>query len=81
MNCYDCAITGHHNPAVATCIDCGAGLCLDHAIVASHHLTHVGVINRVEIIEPPARLMYCHTCAAAHDAAAHHHAGRDARAW
>ena len=31
MNCYDCATIGHHNPAVAICIDCGAGMCLDHA--------------------------------------------------
>ena len=71
MNCYDCAITGHQNAAVASCVDCGAGLCIEHAIVAPHHLTRVGVINRIETIEPPARLMYCETCATAHDAVAH----------
>jgi hypothetical protein len=71
MNCYDCAITGH--------IDCGAGLCIDHAIVAQHHLTRVGVINRIETVEPPARLMLCETCAAAHDAAAHRAAPHHSR--
>ena len=70
MNCYDCATTGHHNSAVAICIDCGAGQCLDHAVVAPHNLTRVAVINRRENIEPAARLMYCKTCATAHDAAA-----------
>jgi hypothetical protein len=70
MNCYDCSITGHDTPAVATCIHCGAGLCIEHAIVAPHHLTRPGLINRLETVEPPARLVHCETCAAAHDAAA-----------
>ncbi len=78
MNCYDCATTGHDNTAVATCVDCGAGLCIEHAVVAPHHLTRVAVINRVETIEPAARVMYCETCAAAHNAVDHHRAHRQA---
>ena len=72
MNCYDCATNGDCNPAVATCIDCGAGLCLEHAVVLPHHLTRVEIINRRVDVEPPARLMYCDTCATAHDAVIHH---------
>jgi hypothetical protein len=80
MNCYDCAIIGRDNPAVATCIGCGAGLCREHVVVGVHHLTRVAVINRVENVEPPARLMYCDTCAAAHDAVAHRSANH-AKVW
>jgi hypothetical protein len=76
MNCYDCATTAHYNPAVAICIDCGAGLCIEHAVVVQHHLTRVAVINRIENVEPPARLLYCETCAAAHDAVVHRSAHR-----
>ena len=28
MNCFDCAGTGRQVPAVATCVDCGAAVCL-----------------------------------------------------
>ena len=68
MNCYDCAFTGNQHPAVATCIDCGAGLCLDHAVVSPHHLTRVELLDLRVNVEPPARLIHCETCAAAHDA-------------
>ena len=71
MNCFDCAMSGFPNTAVAVCIDCGAGQCQDHAVVTTHHLTHIGLINRVETVEPAARLIYCTTCATAHDALAH----------
>ncbi|MBK5333427.1 MAG: DUF2180 family protein [Ilumatobacteraceae bacterium] len=70
MNCFDCATTGDHNPAVAICIDCGAGECLDHTVVTRHNLNRVRVINRIETVEPAARLIYCKTCATAHDAVA-----------
>lgn len=68
MNCYDCATIGHQNSAVATCIDCGAGVCVEHVIVVPHHLTRVEIINLRVNVEPPARLMYCETCLAAHRA-------------
>ena len=53
MNCYDCATIGHQNSAVATCIDCGAGVCVEHVVVVPHHLTRVEIINRRVNVEPP----------------------------
>ena len=55
MTCYDCAVAGQSTPAVAVCLGCGVGLCMAHAIVESRHLTRTAVINRVELVEPPAR--------------------------
>ena len=74
MNCFDCTtetppITAR--PAVAVCVLCGAGVCGDHATVTTHHLTRVELVNRNVAVEPPARRIYCHTCAAAVDAQAH----------
>jgi len=72
MNCYDCATQDHlTRPAVGICHDCGAGVCVDHAALGCRHLTRTSLINRVETVDPPARVMYCTTCAAAHEAAAH----------
>ena len=71
MNCFECATTGITVAAVAVCHDCGAGVCTDHAVTREHHLTRTATINRVIIVEPPARLIRCHVCTAAHDAAHH----------
>jgi hypothetical protein len=68
MNCYDCATLGHSREAVAACIDCGAGLCVEHAVVAPRYLTRMAVINRLVTVEPPARAMRCEICAAAQEA-------------
>lgn len=35
MNCYECTKAGDTVPAIATCPDCGAGLCLHHLDVAA----------------------------------------------
>jgi hypothetical protein len=32
MNCYVCKLQGKDEPAVAICIVCGMGLCLDHVV-------------------------------------------------
>jgi hypothetical protein len=32
MKCYECAKQGKDVDAVATCVICGMGLCMDHAI-------------------------------------------------
>lgn len=74
MNCYDCAAFGIGTPAVGVCTGCGAGLCMDHAVIGVRHLTRVGVINRVETVVPPARVVYCNVCAAAVEAQARPHA-------
>ena len=71
MNCFDCNHPGLAVAAVAICHDCGAGVCADHAVVRPHHLTRTATINRIIVVEPPARLIRCVTCATAHDAVDH----------
>jgi hypothetical protein len=68
MNCYDCATTGTYRPAVAVCVDCGVGVCIEHAVNTSHWLTRTQALMRVERIEPPARIIRCETCHAARTA-------------
>ena len=68
MNCFDCSLVGAVISAVALCHDCGAGVCLEHAVVRPRHLTRTVPLNRLIEVEPPARLIRCHTCTAAHDA-------------
>lgn len=65
MNCYDCAIVADSRDAVAVCADCGAGVCIEHAVSSMHWLTRTHVINRLERVEPPARVIRCGTCHAA----------------
>ena len=73
MNCYDCTTQDHlARPAVGVCHDCGAAVCHTHTVVRAHHLTRITTILREETIEPPARVLRCTTCDAAH--AAHHNA-------
>jgi hypothetical protein len=68
MNCYDCAVTGDHRSAVAVCVDCGAAVCVEHSVSTRHWLTRSQLINRVERVDPPARVIRCGTCHAAHAA-------------
>ena len=69
MNCFDCAEAEWLTPAVAVCHDCGAAVCADHAVSFARHLTRTATINRVIVVEPPARLIRCRVCATANDAA------------
>jgi hypothetical protein len=69
MNCFDCASLGHRVPAVGICSDCGAGICADHLRLSPHWLTRTAIINRVVAVEPPARILRCPVCQAAHEAA------------
>jgi hypothetical protein len=68
MNCYDCAAAGNYRDAVAICVDCGAGICIEHAVNARHWLTRTLPLLRVERVDPPARVIRCDTCHAAHAA-------------
>ncbi len=74
MNCFECATTtpaATDRAAVAVCAHCGAAVCVDHATVAPHHLTLVEPLILTVPVEPPARRIYCPTCAAAIDSQAH----------
>ena len=75
MNCFDCAGLGHAADAAGICVDCGAGVCLDHAQVTPRWLTATAVINRMVVVEPPARTIRCDVCQHAHDAATGHQPG------
>ena len=68
MNCFDCALAKVVTPAVGICHDCGAGVCVEHAVTRQRHLTRTATINRPIVVEPPARLLTCVTCTAARDA-------------
>ena len=47
---------------------CGVALCMAHAIVEPRYLTRTAVINRVELVEPSARVVHCPICASAEKA-------------
>jgi hypothetical protein len=68
MNCFDCTLAEVTTPAIAVCHDCGAAVCLEHAFVRRHHLTRTATINRIIVVEPPARVVRCATCTAATEA-------------
>lgn len=76
MNCLDCATDRHDRPAVAVCHGCGAGVCIDHLEQHERILTRSAAINRQVPIEPAARTIRCHVCAAAVRALQHPVGGR-----
>ena len=69
MNCYDCTMDGVARAAVATCVDCGAGVCLEHSTTQRRWLTRTLPINGVETVYPAARQIRCLTCTTAQQAA------------
>jgi hypothetical protein len=70
MNCLDCASNDRATSAVGVCHDCGAGVCLDHAISRDRHLTRIMALNMEVEVQPSARILRCGVCAAAVDAVA-----------
>jgi hypothetical protein len=48
--------------AVAICVDCGAGLCVEHAVSTSRRLSRSGANNRVRFVDPAARTVRCSIC-------------------
>ena len=55
-------------PSLGWVADCGAAVCVEHSVSAPHWLTRTQLVNRVERIDPPARVIRCGTCHAAHAA-------------
>jgi hypothetical protein len=41
MNYLDCTSNDRPTPAVEICYDCGAGICLDHAVTRDHYLKRI----------------------------------------
>ena len=70
MNCLDCAqAAAWDRAAVGICRDCGAAVCLDHAVVRDRRRIRQAVIMYSLPVEPPARVLRCTTCDAAYRAA------------
>ncbi len=63
MNCLDCNSPTTNVPAVAVCHDCGAGICADHTVIETMHLTRMVALGMPVDVEPPGRIIRCHTCA------------------
>jgi len=53
MNCYDCTANGNPTAAVATCHDCGAGICQKHA--SEHDKRITAVFAWSHSVTPPTR--------------------------
>jgi hypothetical protein len=58
---------------------CGAGVCRDHAVIATRHLTKPAAVMREIPVEPATRIIRCTMCHAAADAAAGHSARPERR--
>ena len=65
MNCYDCTANGNPTAAVATCHDCGAGICQKHASEHDKRITAVFAWSHSAPTDPPQRRIRCTTCAEA----------------
>jgi hypothetical protein len=68
MNCLECALQDRVTSEAGLCHDCGAGICLDHAVIRDRHLTRIMTIALELRVEPPARIVRCERCSAAVDA-------------
>jgi hypothetical protein len=64
MNCYECGSRGVAEAAVGACVNCGAGVCADHA----HPEEQFGTMSGNSIRFMPTRKLFCVTC---DDALAH----------
>ncbi len=63
MICLDC-LQNEMPPrdVVGVCHECGAAVCLEHAVVRQRVLTRAAVLMREEPVYPPARLITCRRC-------------------
>jgi hypothetical protein len=69
MHCLDCATNGLERVAVAICVTCGAGICIDHTRLGPLTLTRPGQGGMTYIRKPvdlPARQVRCEICNDAH---------------
>jgi hypothetical protein len=69
VNCLDCA-QEHlvERSAVGICTGCGAGVCSGHAKQRERWLMRAVAVNRQVPVDPPARVLRCGRCDAAHQA-------------
>jgi len=66
MNCWEHAAVKHMTTrAVAVCVHCGAGVCLEHATVCAEERVHRSGPGAPSRLIPDGREICCSTCHAA----------------
>ncbi|HEY0237564.1 MAG TPA: DUF2180 family protein [Friedmanniella sp.] len=63
MQCYDCAVENQTNTAVAVCSTCGAGLCIQHAVLG-HADEWAASVGNQTAVRLAGRRILCQTCSA-----------------
>lgn len=71
MNCYDCSTLGRSEPATAVCMDCGAGICGDHAVEHHQRVATACTWNHLATTYIQQRRIRCIECATAMDNRSH----------
>ena len=66
MKCYMCALEGKDSDAVAICIVCGMGLCMEHVIREDIEIWEGGFPFPSKKHEKPLPRMLCEWCYAAY---------------
>ena len=59
MNCYDCAVEGRSEAALARCRNCGTGVCQEHLEVGRHPVEQSSVGPRAA---EASRRILCTSC-------------------
>lgn len=66
MNCVECARGDQlAAPAIAVCVQCGAGVCDRHSVERTVQLIRIEALGREVPVEPTARALRCGRCDAA----------------
>jgi hypothetical protein len=63
MNCLDCSIQNLSSPAVAICVNCGAGVCAQHAQTLDRPVSHPASVGNWTSSQ--TRAIACAACATA----------------
>jgi len=62
LKCYECAENGANEEAVAVCITCGMGLCMEHAIRYDLSIWEGGYPAPVKILKKGLPRFLCSYC-------------------
>ena len=65
MKCYVCAKQGKDSDAIAICITCGMGICMDHAIYEEHDVfeeEHRSIIAKYKKLPQKLPRFMCSPC-------------------
>jgi len=65
MNCFDCSRRGATEVAIASCVNCGAGVCPDHVVEDETTITRIVGLGLEQALPLKARRILCEKCEAA----------------